>query len=331
MDTLPDLIADQGYLFLGSRLKRLGERMQADVARVFHAAGHEVQPVHMPVLAALGQLGPLGVGELAGALGVSQPAVTRTLGGMRALDLITTLPTGADRRRTRIALTPRGDALLAEARATYWPRIEAAVAAMCAPLAGDLLARLAALEAALAAAPIRARVDALAAPKPVAIVPDALELVEFTDDLAPEFARINREWIEAMYVMEPHDHEVLDNPREQIIDPGGTILFVRAPGLGIVGACALMQIADGVFELTKMGVTAAARGRKAGEFLLARMIERARDMGVGTLFLLTSTRSQAAIHLYEKLGFVHDRAIMERYGRLYARCDVAMSHPLQGA
>ncbi len=154
------------------------------------------------------------------------------------------------------------------------------------------------------------------------------ELVEYTDALAPEFLRINREWIEAMYVMEAHDHEVLDHPREHIIDPGGTILFVSDPDLGIVGACALMKIEDGVFELTKMGVSAAARGRKAGEFLLAAMIARARTLPITTLFLLTNKRSEAAIHLYEKFGFIHDPAIMARYGRLYAQCDVAMSYPL---
>ena len=159
----------------------------------------------------------------------------------------------------------------------------------------------------------------------------AFEIDEFTDELATEFARINREWIEAMYTMEPHDHEVLDHPRAQIVDPGGMILFVRATDLGLIGACALMRIEDGVFELTKMGVTAAARGRKAGEYLLAAIIARARTLPIQTLFLLTNRKAQAAIHLYEKLGFIHDPKIMARYGRLYARCNVAMSYPLAAA
>ena len=159
----------------------------------------------------------------------------------------------------------------------------------------------------------------------------ALQLVEYTDALAPDFARINREWIEAMYTMEPHDHEVLDDPRTHIVDRGGTILFVRAPGIGIVGACALMRIEDGVFELTKMGVLLSARGRKAGEFLLAATIERAQKMPIETLFLLTNRNSQAAIHLYEKVGFLHDPAIMARYGSLYSRCNVAMSFPIATA
>jgi len=58
---------------------------------------------------------------------------------------------------------------------------------------------------------------------------------------------------------------------------------------------------------------------------------RARTPRIQTLFLLTNTRSQAAINLYGKLGFVHDPRIMARYGRLYARCSVAMSYRLAAA
>jgi ribosomal protein S18 acetylase RimI-like enzyme len=151
-----------------------------------------------------------------------------------------------------------------------------------------------------------------------------LRLVEYHDGLAQAFHDINAEWINAMFVMEQHDREVLEQPQHYIIDPGGVILFVEADGLGLVGACALMPVGGGAWELAKMGVLERARGRKAGEFLLDAVLDRAADMPVETLFLLTSKRCEAAIHLYEKLGFVHSAEVMARYGASYARCDVAM-------
>jgi ribosomal protein S18 acetylase RimI-like enzyme len=153
-----------------------------------------------------------------------------------------------------------------------------------------------------------------------------LRIVEYHEGLADDFYAINAEWIEAMFVMEAHDREVLTDPQTHIIAPGGTILFVEAEGLGIVGACALMPSPNGGVELTKMGVREAARGRKAGEFLLAAVIERAQTMKADPLFLLTQHGCAAAIHLYEKHGFRHDAAIMTRYGTTYARCDVAMRY-----
>ena len=153
----------------------------------------------------------------------------------------------------------------------------------------------------------------------------ALAIRHFTDDLAPDFRAINAQWIEAMYRLEPTDVDVLDHPRARIVDPGGAILFVEAAGHGIVGACALQKTRDGVYELTKMGVLERARGLKAGEYLLAATIAHANDvLRAETLYLLTNRKSEAAIHLYEKLGFVHDAEIMRDYGARYERCDVAM-------
>ena len=151
-----------------------------------------------------------------------------------------------------------------------------------------------------------------------------LALCEWDPSLAHHFHDINVEWIEAMFALEEADRMVLDNPQAKIVDPGGTVLFVEASGLGIIGTCALKPDGSGGFELTKMGVREAARGLKAGEFLLEKVIERAGQMGARELYLLTNSKCEAAIHLYEKLGFVRDKGVMERHGGDYCRCDVAM-------
>lgn len=151
-----------------------------------------------------------------------------------------------------------------------------------------------------------------------------LTIREYSDELAEDFYRINAEWIEQMFVLEENDRQILSRPRELIIDRGGVILFVEAPDLGVIGTCALMKIDDGVFELTKMGVSEQARDRKVGEFLLRNILGRARAMNIARLYLLTNRKCAAAIHLYEKLGFEHDAEIARTYGSRYERCDVAM-------
>jgi N-acetylglutamate synthase-like GNAT family acetyltransferase len=152
----------------------------------------------------------------------------------------------------------------------------------------------------------------------------------FDDALAVHFHDINAQWIEAMFHLEDTDRQVLENPRARIIDAGGDILFVEAQGLGIVGTCALQKTGPTSYELTKMGVRESARGRKAGEFLLAAVIDRAMALGADPLYLLTNTRCAAAIHLYEKHGFRHDAGIMAAYGSRYARCNVAMRYHAPG-
>ncbi|MBN8808492.1 MAG: GNAT family N-acetyltransferase [Sphingomonas sp.] len=155
-------------------------------------------------------------------------------------------------------------------------------------------------------------------------------LHEFSDALAPDFYRINAQWIADMYRLEPTDIDVLENPRARIVDRGGAILFVADPELGIVGTCALQKTGERQFELTKMGVMPEARGRKAGEFLLRATIERAFAMGCDRLYLLSNAKGAAGVHLYEKLGFVHDVGIMAEFGARYERCNVAMVYRGEG-
>ena len=311
-----DTLREYGPVLLGSRLKRLGERMQAGAARVITDAGLPVQPLHMPLLAALDKQA-LSIGQLAQFLGVSQPGITRAVSQLVDLGLVLS-QTGDDLRLRTISLTPAGEAAMARARLKVFPQVGAAVGILLGDRLDGFMAQLAELECALDATPI----DMLAAQSD----PPLLAIHEFSDDLAPYFHDINAEWITDMFQLEATDREVLEYPRARIVDRGGVILFVEARGLGIVGTCALQKTGETSFELTKMGVRASARGLKVGEFLLHAMIERAIQIGAEPLYLLTNTKCAAGIHLYEKAGFQHDADIMSRYGARYARCNVAMRY-----
>ena len=155
---------------------------------------------------------------------------------------------------------------------------------------------------------------------------EKLKFLAFTPQLAKHFKSINQQWIEDMFVMEPVDQDILDFPEQLVLAPGGYIWFVKHPTLGVIGTCALNKKDENIFELTKMGVLNEARGLKAGEQLLQYVLTEAQEMGIDTIFLLTNTKCQAAIHLYEKNGFVHDQQIMQRYGKAYQRCNVAMRY-----
>ena len=318
-----DILAEHGILFLGSRLKRLADRMQADAVEVLDRLQFGVQPSQVTLLAALHRFGPLSVGEAVEALGISQPAVTRILGSLADLDLVRAERSAHDQRQKQIELTAQGRELVARIERTLWPSVQTAAETLTADLSGSFLQQVEALEANLARRSLAARIqDARQGAIP------GLRIIDYSDALAPAFAEITREWVEGFFKLEENDRRLIENPRETIIERGGFILFVEAVGLGIVGTCALIKIEEGVFELTKMGVRETARGRKAGEFLLRAVIDRAAAMGLDELFLLTNARLAPAIHLYEKIGFRHDAGIMRRYGARYARCDVAMRYPL---
>ena len=158
---IEDVVKELGYLTLGTRLKRLGERLQAQTQLVLEHADVAIPASHFPLLAALGRLGAMNVGELTEALGMSQPGVTRLLDKLEVEGLVRSTQLADDRRVRTIALTKAGRQLISRSQRTVWPMIEAAVADACAGPAQPLLAALAALEEALAAVPLSSRAERL--------------------------------------------------------------------------------------------------------------------------------------------------------------------------
>ena len=321
---MDDVLAGLGPIALGSRLKRLGERLQADAEALLASVGVDLVPAEIGLMAALVQGGPLTVSQAAQRVGISQPAITRIMQGLERRGHVTVLPDATDRRSRSIGLTPHGHAAMTVVQARVWTRLGPVVDELCGGASDRLLADIAMVEAGLAQRSMLSRAEA------------RLRLVPWSearaDELSAAFEAINTEWISAMFTLEPVDRRVLSDPRTHILDRGGSIWFAESDDHGLIGTCALMPVdpagRPGVVELTKMGVREAVRGRKAGEFLLCAVLQEARRLQLDTLFLLTNSACQAAIHLYEKHGFRHDAGIMQAFGCEYSRCDVAMRyHP----
>jgi DNA-binding MarR family transcriptional regulator len=152
-----DVIRSFGFLTLGTRMKRLGERLQADTQRIMDELGAPLQASQYPFLAAIDRLGPITVGELAEAVGITQPGATRTVAQLVELGMLEAKAASDDQRRRIVSLSREGKRLVAAAKREVWPRIRAAVADLCSDLDGPLLDQLAAIEDGLAAAPLDRR------------------------------------------------------------------------------------------------------------------------------------------------------------------------------
>lgn len=152
-----DIVRALGFLCLGTRLKRVGERLQADTQKIMEDMEVGIAPGQYPILAAIDRLGPLTVGELADALGVTQPGVTRNISQLEKLGLLSTGQTPHDQRRRIVRLSGKGRQMVETAKNSVWPRIENAVREACGGLDGPLLDQLAAIEDRLADVPLQRR------------------------------------------------------------------------------------------------------------------------------------------------------------------------------
>lgn len=147
-----------------------------------------------------------------------------------------------------------------------------------------------------------------------------MEIVRFRPELAGAFKALNEAWITRLFALEPKDLVVLNDPQGQIVDPGGQVLFVLEDGEA-AGCCALMALPDGGFEVAKMAVDDAYKGRGFGRALMAACVEYARAGGAPRLYLETNSGLDAALGLYRAFGFSE---IAPTVPTPYARVDVIM-------
>lgn len=149
-----------------------------------------------------------------------------------------------------------------------------------------------------------------------------IRIVDYAPRWRDDFARLNLEWLERWFAVEPIDREVLSDPERHLLAEGGRVLFAIGPGEHAIGTVALKHEGGGVYELTKMAVDPARRGSGVGRLLIEGALDAYRAMQGRELFLESSSRLAPALRLYESVGFRHRPA--PRPGSHYARADVYM-------
>lgn len=160
-----DIVRDFGYLTLGSRLRRIGEMVQANTQIIMLEHGLDIPAAHYPFLAALDRNGPLAVGELADLIGISQPGATRTIGQLAEAGLVELTVSDGDQRRKQVSLTDKGQDLVSYSTRAVWPGVEAAVRDLCSNLEGPFIEQLAAIEDGLKIKPLASRMKEDKEPK----------------------------------------------------------------------------------------------------------------------------------------------------------------------
>ena len=145
---------------------------------------------------------------------------------------------------------------------------------------------------------------------------NAFTFVSFDPAYRKAFFDLNKAWLEAHFLLEPYDIEVLSNPEREVLDRGGEIHF-GLMGKEAIATFALTPRGEGVMELNKMAVHEHHRGKGIGHLMMNRVLDVCRHRNVRMLELYSHTSLASAIHLYHKFGFkaipmpancVYDRA-----------------------
>ena len=131
-----------------------------------------------------------------------------------------------------------------------------------------------------------------------------VQIVDYEPKFQPDFEKLNRQWIEEWFTMEPLDEWVLTKPEEAILKNGGAILMALFND-AVAGTVGLRKLEAKVFEFTKMAVGVHYRRRGIAAALCYASFEKAKQLGGSKIVLYSNTKNAGAIMLYEKIGFKH--------------------------
>ena len=286
-----------GKMALGSRLRRLSEQMTEQAAGIYDLYQIDLQPKWFPVFYSLSPTEEKSITQLAQEIGHTHPSVSQIVREMAIKGYVIEKKGEIDGRKNFVLLSPAGQQM----REKMQPQLDDVTTAIEKAMKEthhDLWKAIAEWELLLEQKSLLHRVREEKKLRESRQV----QIVNYNPGYQTAFRQLNEEWITKYFRMEESDYKALDHPQEYILDKGGYIymaLYKDEP----VGACALIAMPDGGFELAKMAVSPKAQGLGIGYLIGQACIEKARALGAPRVYLESNTALKPAISLYHKLGF----------------------------
>jgi len=286
-----------GKMALGSRLRRLSEQMTEQAAAIYDLYQVDLQPKWFPVFYSLSPVEEKSITDIAREIGHTHPSVSQIVREMATKGYVLEKKGENDGRKNFVLLSPAGHHMRQKMQAQL-DDVTTAIEKAMEETHQDLWKAIGEWELLLDQKSLLRRV----LEEKKARESRQVRIVDYLPAYQPAFRQLNEEWITQYFRMEENDYKALDHPQEYILDKGGHIyiaLYKDEP----VGACALIPMADGGFELAKMAVSPQAQGLGIGYLIGKACIERARALGAPRVYLESNTTLKPAINLYYKLGF----------------------------
>lgn len=294
-----NIYREPGELIIGSRLRRISERILYDIGRIYKDREITFEAAWFPVFYLLDRQGPMTVGEIAKALEISQPGASQVIGGLVRRQLVAYQLSRQDRRIRRLGFTPAGEQLLHEIK-PVWEALRQAVQGMLgeSPRTGLLMAALDDLEDMLERHGIFPRVLELLEAREGG----ALRAAPLQETDLPAYRTFLLAWLgEAEGGFHPESLLVNDPAGWARCRPGA--VWLAWNGQAVAGVAAAESNGGGTVGLPLLAVLPGSAQSAAGRVLLDQVFSYTRESGSGDVTVALYSRPAWLFRLLRETGF----------------------------
>ena len=319
-----DFMAEMAELALASRLRRLSDVYWQAVTTMYRQSGLDFDVRWATIFVLIARQGPVAVMEIAERLGITHPAVIQVINELEKYELIISTKSERDGRKRLLTLSEKGQDMVPKLQ-PLWDAFIAVNRQMLTSQTHNLLISLQEMENQLTERSFFDRVqDQLNHDKITkSNLMNDISIIPYSPEYQPDFKRLNVEWIQKYFRVEPHDLEQLEDPEKYVLPNGGQIFFAKI-GDQIVGCVAMVNMGETGFELAKMAVSPVAQGKGIGRMLCIAAVDYARELGVKTVWLESNRILTPALTMYASVGFREVPSIPTPYARADIRMEMTL-------
>ena len=128
-----------------------------------------------------------------------------------------------------------------------------------------------------------------------------MNIIEYDKKYKNEFIRLNTEWLNRFFMVEPVDQDMMDRV-DELIENGAMVYFAIEDNK-VLATCMAMKVKENHWEICKLAAQNQYTGTGAGSAVFKASMDYAIKKGAAKLSLISCRSLSHAIHIYEKFGF----------------------------
>lgn len=291
-------ISKTGYLGGATRLRRIGEKLQAEGDRIYSDLGINFKASWFATYHTLVQADkPLTMQEITASIDFTHITVKNIVRELEENGYVKIKPNPHDARSKHVSLTVKGKNLLTKLQ-PVWKSIALNLRLLLTSGHPNFIAIIGRVEKEMEQRPLHQRVLQSS-------VPEQISICDYRPSLKPYFTEFVGPWLENLLdgKLEKEDEFTLEHPDKAYIKTGGFIFFAQNEAQKVIGCVVLKRLNEDSFELCKLYVLPEARKLGIATRLIERCINRCMENAVNELWLQTTNSMPEAHRLYDSLGF----------------------------